>query len=354
MNKLLLSRDEKCCRKLSFSSLKSRLLSIRSATLILIALSSPSYALDRVIYQLDWLPGGDKAPIYAGIRQGFFKDAGIDVEISSGRGSTDALTKLATKRSDIGSAGLGALLSAKAQQNIPVTGVASIFTKGPHAFMTFEGSGIHSVESVKNKKIATSPFTSSNIYLPLVLEENQLSIEDTKLVYADPGALGPMLSTGRTDAIIAWMTDVYRYQLQLDKTDKKLVVIPWSEAGMDIYGISLVASDDFLAKRPDVARRFVKAFLQAIAFVNREPDIAAENVHSIVTEVSVASAKSAIIEFNKLSKNSITEVAGYGVFEQERLQNTWQWVAKAQELDLDSLDLDKAVTGEFLPLQNQN
>lgn len=314
-----------------------------------LSLSSSALALDKVTYQLDWLPGGDKAPIYAGIQQGFFKEAGIEVKISSGRGSTDALTKLATKRSDIGSAGLGALLSAKAQQNIPVTAVASIFTKGPHAFMTYKGSGIQSIEDIRSKRVATSPFTSSNIYLPLVLEENGMSDKDIKLIFSDPGALGPMLTAGRTDAIIAWMTDLHRYKIQLDKTKKELIVLPWSEAGMDIYGISLVASDHFLAKRPEVAKRFVAAFLRSLQFVNGNANTAALNVNAMVTEVSVEAGESAIIEFNKLSDNTISESEGKGVFSKERLINTWRWVAKAQELDFEKFDPLNAVTGKFLP-----
>ena len=56
---------------------------------------SAASAQDKVVYQLDWLPGGDKAPIYICINRGFCKEAGLDVSIASGRGSTEAITKLA-------------------------------------------------------------------------------------------------------------------------------------------------------------------------------------------------------------------------------------------------------------------
>ena len=58
--------------------------------------SSSVMAADKVTFQLDWLPGGDKAPVYVGIQEGFFAEADLDVSIASGRGSTDALTKMAT------------------------------------------------------------------------------------------------------------------------------------------------------------------------------------------------------------------------------------------------------------------
>ena len=93
-----------------------RLASVLGAGAIALAagLSSAS-AQDKVVFQLDWLPGGDKAPIYICINRGFCKQAGLDVTISSGRGSTEAITKLGTGASDIGQAGMEALMAARAR-----------------------------------------------------------------------------------------------------------------------------------------------------------------------------------------------------------------------------------------------
>jgi NitT/TauT family transport system substrate-binding protein len=73
--------------------------------------------------QLDWLPGGDKVPVYVGIQQGFFDELDLDVSIASGRGSTDALTKMATGQAGIGSSDIGALMAARAQDNVSVVAV---------------------------------------------------------------------------------------------------------------------------------------------------------------------------------------------------------------------------------------
>jgi len=162
----------------------------------LAGLASPAAAQDSVTYQLDWLPGGDKAPIYVCMHQGFCADAGLEVRIEPGRGSSEALTKLATGTSDIGSAGMGAIMAARASEDVPVTAVMSIFNTGPHAFFTLADSGIEAITDVAGTEIATSPFTSSNVYLPLVLADNGLSMDDITLTKADPGALASMLLAG--------------------------------------------------------------------------------------------------------------------------------------------------------------
>ncbi|MEM7258335.1 MAG: ABC transporter substrate-binding protein, partial [Pseudomonadota bacterium] len=304
---------------------------------------SASMAADKVTYQLDWLPGGDKAPIYVCIQEGFCADAGIEVSIEPGRGSSEAITKLATGSSDIGSAGLGALMAAKATENVPVTGVMSLFNSGPHAFYTTTDKGIAELTDVAGKKIATSPFTASNVYLPLVLEDNGMKESDIELTKADPGALGPLLMTGKTDAIIAWLTDVSRYTGQAKEAGKEIVVLPWSEAGLELYSASLVANDKFLSERPDVAKRFIAAMKKSVEFAQANPDKAGMAVSAMVPELGSEDVTSSWLDASKLVFNEVTEADGLGAFESNRLAATWARVAAAQGLDPSALDPESIV-----------
>lgn len=320
-----------------------------SATLLALLAAAPARAADPVTFQLDWLPGGDKAAIYVCLEEGFCADAGLDVTLSSGRGSTDAVTKLATGASDIGIADIGALMAARAQENVPVTAVLSIFNKGPHAFYFPAEAGVTSVADVKGKNIATSPFTSSNVFLPLVLRDAGLSEADITLVKADPGALGPMLMTGNTDGIIAWMTDVSRYAGQAKEAGKELTVIPWSGAGLDLYSAALIANDTFLAEKPDVAKRFVAAYEKSLDFIKGNPEKAAEDVVARVDGLGSEDVLGTVNDTMPLIFNEVTEADGLGVFEPGRLAETWRRVSEAQGLDPASLDVETVVVRDFIP-----
>lgn len=311
-------------------------------------LAGAASAQDKVTYQLDWLPGGDKAPIYVCIAEGFCADAGLEVSIEPGRGSSEAITKIATGTSDIGSAGIEALMAARATENVPVTAVMNIFNTGPHAFYTTADTGIASITDVKGKKIATSPFTSSNVFLPLVLEENGMSEDDITLTKADPGALGPLLMTGQADAIIAWLTDVSRYTGQAEEAGKEIVILPWADAGLELYSASLVASDTFLAERPDVARRFLAAFRQSLQFAYDNPDKAAEAVAAVVPELSAEDVKGSWLDASKLAFNAVTDEYGLGTLDADRLAATWARVAESQGLDPSSLDPETIVDRSFM------
>lgn len=305
-------------------------------------------AADKVVYQLDWLPGGDKAAIYVCIQKGFCGDAGIEVTIEGGRGSSEAITKLSTGVSDIGSAGIGAVMAAKANENAPVTTVMSLFNQGPHAFYAIKGT-MEKIEDVKGKTVATSPFTESNIYLPLVLKDIGLAESDITLNKVDPGALGPMLMTGATEVIIAWMTDVTRYSNQAKEAGKELTILPWSDAGLELYSASLVASDKFLKERPDVARRFVQAYKKSLEFVRDNQAEAAEAVVAMVPELSAENVEGQINDTLVLIFNDDTERDGLGSITPERLKATWERVAAAQGLDPAKLDPETTVDRSFIP-----
>ncbi|WP_089138888.1 ABC transporter substrate-binding protein [Vibrio rumoiensis] len=320
-------------------------------TLTTAALSTSTNVLaaDKVNFQLDWLPGGDKAPVYVAVQQGFFAEQDLDVTIRQGKGSTDAITKVATGTADIGSSDLVSLLVAKANDDVPVKAIYSLFSKAPYAFYVLDNSGINSVKDVANKKIVTSPFTSANVFLPLLLRKNHVEEDSVTLTKADPGALNPMLITGKSDVMISWVTDSVKNQSQAEAVGKKLKILPWHDAGLDFYSSSLIASDRFLAEKPDVAKRFVKAYAKAVAYTWAHPEQSAKGVHNMVPEVDIKQATDTIISIEGLVINDVSNKDGIGAFTPERLAETWKWTAEAQQLNASKFDPESAITRDFIP-----
>ena len=308
-----------------------------------------AFAADAVKFQLDWLPGGDKAPIYVGIKKGYFKDADLEVTVASGRGSNDSISKLATGNADIGLSDLVALLMAKAQNDVPVSALYSVFSKAPHAFYVPSDSDIKSVKDVTGKRIATSPYTSSNVFLPLLLEVNGVNPDSIKLIKADAGALNPMLLSGNVDVVISWVTDAVIYQQQAQSAGKTLQILPWYDAGLEFYSTSVIASNRFINENPEVTKRFVAAYKKAIEYTWAHPEESGQIVHEMVPEVDASTATDTINSIKSLVYNAVSDQDGYGAFTKERLATTWQWTAKAQNIAVDSFDPESAINRQFIP-----
>ncbi len=137
--------------------------------------AGPAGAAEKIIFQFGWLPGGDRAAYYVASHAGLFAAEQLEVQLLAGKGSTDALTKIATGAADMGEGGLDALFTAKLQNEVPVTAVMPVYTKPPDALVTTTASGIKSLKDVGGKSVATSPFTSSNGPWPFLLQMNGVS-----------------------------------------------------------------------------------------------------------------------------------------------------------------------------------
>jgi NitT/TauT family transport system substrate-binding protein len=312
-------------------------------------LSSAAVAAEKVTFMIDWLPAGDKAVPYLAVQKGLFAAEGLEVTIQSGRGSSDVVTKLGTGAADIGTGGLSALLQAKAETKVPVKAVMSNYTKQPDAIFTTEGSGIASLKDVSGKKIATATFSSSNVAWPLVLQTIGVDPAKVDLLKVDPGALAPMLASGQVVATINWITVAPAFEKALAESKKTLKVIQWSDYGYEGYGQSVFVSDRVLKERPEVVKKFLRAYVKATDMAIADPKTAVAALKASVPEIDAAVAEKQFLASVPLMVNDIAKKDGVGAFEKALLAKTWEWTAKAQNIPLDKLDPEAAIDRTLLP-----
>ena len=319
------------------------------AAALLACASLASHAADKVIFQLDWVPGGDKSAIYAAVKQGFFAAEGLDVTLQSGRGSSDAITKLASGTADVGVAGIAALMTAVAESNAPVKAVMSIYSKGPDAIFTVKGSGVNTLKDVTGKTVATATFSSSNALWPVMQQNLSIDPAQVKLLKVDPSTLAPLLAQGKVDATINWITVAPLFERVLKQAGKELVVLPWSSQGLEGYGWSVMASDKFIKERPDVLARVLKVLRKSFDYALNNPDAAAADLKAMVPEMDVKMSADEMRSSLPLIRNEISSKDGMGVFEPKRLETTWTWVAKSMNYPMNKINPESLIDRRFLP-----
>jgi NitT/TauT family transport system substrate-binding protein len=306
-------------------------------------------AAEHYVLMLDWLPSGDKAPAYVALQKGYFAEEGLDIVIQNARGSTDALTKVATGTADFATAGLPALMSAAAQSGIPVRAILSVYTKQPDSLFVVKGGPIKTLKDAVGRKVATATFTSSNALWPLFLQKNNIDPNSITLQKVDPTILGPMLASGQVDATLSWLTVAPTYASVLKQAGKELTVLPWSEFGLDGYGFAVFASDRVIKSNPKAVAAFARAIKKAIDFSVADPDAAGAAVHAAATTVDIAVAAASFRASIPLIKNEISAKDGAGAFESSLLRKTWEWVAKSENYPLDKVNPETLVDRSFLP-----
>src|ERR1039458_2680620 len=62
----------------------------------------PAFAEQTLDFILNWVPGGDHAPYYYAKKKGWYKEAGIDLNLEPGKGSAVAVQKVGAGADPIG------------------------------------------------------------------------------------------------------------------------------------------------------------------------------------------------------------------------------------------------------------
>src|SRR5262245_55490558 len=115
------------------------------------ALASNARALDKVHFQYSWIPTGEYAPTSAGIEKGFYTEQGIELTYATGRGSGDAVKKVAAGGAIVGDGDISAVMAARGREKAPVKCIMAQHSMAPHSLFVLEGSGINSIKDLPGK-----------------------------------------------------------------------------------------------------------------------------------------------------------------------------------------------------------
>jgi NitT/TauT family transport system substrate-binding protein len=320
-----------------------------AAMAVLLSLTCVSAkADDKVKFVLDWFPAGYIGFAHIGLKQGFFKEEGLDVAIEIGRGGSDAVARVAAGSDDFGAASLSSLMNAAANAPMPAKAVLAIYSKSPDAIVARVGTGIDTIKDLDKKSLATATFSGSNQVWPVIAKNNNLDPDHVQFLKVDNNALGPMLAAGKVDAVISWVTSVPLYSKLADSAGVKLKTIPWSEFGLSGYNWSLLASDKIIKERPEVAKKFVRAFKKSVEFALAHPDQAGKDVHDLAPDTDATTNAVEIEAMRPLVENEISKRTGFGVFDPALVADTWKWVAASQDYPANKIDPQSVIDGSLL------
>jgi NitT/TauT family transport system substrate-binding protein len=296
-------------------------------------LAPTALALDKVHFQYSWIPTGEYAPISAGLEKGFFTEQGIELTYASGRGSGDAVKKVATGGAIVGDGDISAVMAARSREKAPVKCLMSQHAMAPHSVFVLESSGINTIKDLVGKTLVTTPGNSHYLYFPLVAKLNGLAPDSVKWVNSDATAMAPMLISGRVDGAPLFATHYYYQNKQAEKVGKKIKVIPYADYGFKIYSYCWLATEESIRTNGDVIRRFLLAVRKSYLWAKDNLEETAKLHNKRHPDVDVDDAMGSMrIMYQYMFPQGMTADA-FGYFEPERLKETYRVVAMAQDLD---------------------
>ncbi len=138
-------------------ALNVRLLWRLAFTSIALLTTTHCWAQDKVTLQLQWLHAFQFAGYYAALQQGYYRAAGLDVDIREGGAGFDVMKVLQDGKADFGVCTTNVLLEKPQDPQVTVLGV--IYQHSPAIILVPSRAGINTLSELKGRRLMDSPAT---------------------------------------------------------------------------------------------------------------------------------------------------------------------------------------------------
>ena len=238
----------------------------RFLTLSLLLLGMPVAALEQrpltqVRLQLNWQHQFEFAGFYAAKAKGFYRDAGLDVEILESVPGENPEQQVIGGKAEFGISDAKLLL--EQQKGNEVVVLAVIFQHSPVVLLVPE-NGARSIAELRGKRVMMA---AENTELLALFRKEGLREED--YVRVEPSYDAQDLVRGKVDAIQAYASDEPDY---LAREGFAFRTLRARDAGIDFYDLNLFTTARQLEQNPEQVRAFRQASLKGWEYAMEHPD----------------------------------------------------------------------------------
>jgi NitT/TauT family transport system substrate-binding protein len=252
-------------------------------TLLLLFLLLPLQAqLPKIVFAPQWLPQAQFAGYYTALDKGFYKEAGLDVEIIHPSASVQATALLAEGKADVISLFMVTGIAMK-DQGLDLVNIGQLSQHSAILMVTKKTSGIDKPELLDGKKIGI--WKSGFDELPkAMIEEKKLKVEWVPLL----SSVNLFTMNGIDAMTVMWYNE-YDQIVNCGINEDELNTLFLSKLGYDIPEDGLYCLKSTAVQKKEELGKFIKATLKGWEYVARDREFALNAVIKRMKEAHIAS-----------------------------------------------------------------
>jgi diguanylate cyclase (GGDEF)-like protein len=272
---------------------------------------------NKINLQLKWHHQFQFAGYYAAQAKGFYKEAGLDVNIIEGSPGKPALDAVLNGTAQYGISDADLLLAH--MHGKPVVAMAAIFQHSPFIIISREDRNIHRLADLMGKSLMLKHDLSAVQFDAMMLKAGL----DPANVHFVPhtGRLDELIN-GKVDAIAAYSTnEPYR----LRALGVEPAIISTTDYDVDFYGDTLFTSRSEIESHPERADAFLKATLKGWRYAFDNPEEIADLILRLPgVKQSGATQDSLLAEAKSMRPLVMPDIVDMGHMNTER----WSHIAQ--------------------------
>ncbi len=295
---------------------------------------------------LDWTPNTNHTGLYVAMDKGYYKDAGIELEIVQPP-EDGAEVLVASGKADFGISFQDTMAGALSKDSpLPIKAVAAITQHNTSGIMSRKGDGITTPKGLEGKKYATWDLPIEKAILKNVVEKDGGDFAKVELIPSTVTDEVSALSTKQIDAV--W---VYYGWAGISAKEKGFDFDYFAfkdiNPTFDYYTPVLITNDDMIKNNSDTVKKFLEATKKGYEFAAGNPQDAAEILLKYAPEID---SKLANASQEYLSTCYIDKDIPWGYIDSERWKNFYRWINDNNLLE-HRIDEGAGLDNEFITKQ---
>ena len=287
------------------------------------------------------------AGLFLAKAKGYYRAQGISADIVRGYGGRTTAKKLASGTATFGLGGISSVIVARTK-GAPIRAIGVYHDQGPEAVFTLDGLGIRKPKDLEGRIIGAPIFSSPKLLFTALARMNGIQRDRVKWKTMTPPAQLPSLLAGQVDAIVTYTNIRPNLEGKIIAAGKRLVVIRYSDYGVDIYSNGIETTDKIIRENPGLVKGFLKAIVRGTVEAIENPG---EGIKALLKDYPSLDPKITRGQWEITVDHMLTATAKkLGLFHitSEKMERTRDLIVEVMRLGK-KLPVNDFYTNEFLP-----
>lgn len=220
--------------------------------------AAPAAAQQKVVLRTDFPPVPIHSALFLAQIKGWWKEAGIDLEIQDGRGSSNTIQLVGAGQVDVGYVSLGPIMPAR-EAGMKIKSFAAVTHKADLGVIFDPKTGINSPKDLAGKTLLCFAGSTWTPFIPMFIKAIGLDPSQVTVLNIDVNAMWTSYQAGQGAGVLS----VPPFGMALVHDNRPSKAFDAADYGVPLLGYGLVAREETIAARAPVLAKVAQITARA-------------------------------------------------------------------------------------------
>lgn len=287
--------------------------------------------LTEIDIMLDWYPNAVHSYLYTAIEHGYFEEEGLEVNIQFPANPTDPINLAAAGQITLGITYQPDVVTARANQDVPVKSIGAIVRSPLNHTIFLEGSEIESPADLAGKQVGYPGIPVNEALIQTMVQNDGGNPDDVEMI--DVGfELGASIVTEQVDAVTGAYIN-HEVPLLRHEGHETRYFNPVDYGVPSFYELVFVTNDATWETERDVIEAFWRGATKGYEFMAENPDEALEILFSNQDETNFPLIEEVERESMGILLPLMESEQGFGSQDEASWQETIDWMKEFELIE---------------------